>query len=149
MERQNIYVYIPREKLFNEKKRKYKQREKTSKIFYYVKNKKFTVDKKNDIVEIDIYNSKNIKQNCFYKDQYKSSRDKYFDHYLKLKPEYNNLSEIFIQKEIKNQKIKKSYLKNINKNKEKLRKFNENLQKKPLSWKEKRKLLNPFMVYFD
>lgn len=148
MERNNIYVYIPRDKILNVKKPKYKKKEDIIKCFYYVKNKKFTVNN-SQIQEIDIYNLKNIKKNCFYKNQYKSNSDPYFDYYCKIKPKWNNHDELFIMKNVKKDKLRLSYKKNVEQNRKKIRENNLKFAKKKLSFREKRQLMNPFTCYFD
>lgn len=148
MERNLLYVYIPREKVLNFSPPKYKKREDYVKSFFYVKNKKFEIDDKN-IQEIDIYNVKYIKKNCFYKCQYKSKNDEYFDYFFKLKPKYNDLHEVYIEKDKKKDRLRLSYKKNLNKQLKKIRDYNIENKPKELTWKEKRQLENPFTCFFD
>lgn len=148
MERNLLYVYIPREKILNFPEPKYKKKEDYVKCFFYVKNKKFMIDDKN-IQDIDIYNLKYVKKNCFYKCQYKSKNDKYFDYFFKLKPEYNDLSEVYVEKDQKKDKLRLSYKKNITKQLKKMRNYNKNKKTKELSDRDKRKLQNPFTCFFD
>tara|TARA_R110002153_G_scaffold87616_1_gene216483 strand:- start:42 stop:449 length:408 start_codon:yes stop_codon:yes gene_type:complete len=118
-----IYIYIPREELFNiNKKRIHRKDNNFINLFYYKNKKKYKINNK-DIQEIDIYKTTKIQSNIFYKDVYKSSLSKCFDCYYKLKPEYENNKDIYIKKESKKndsdyEKNKKEILeKNINHNK--------------------------------
>ena len=117
-----IYIYIPRDELFNiDRKRIHRKDNNFIKFYYYKNKKKYKLNNK-DIQEIDIYKTKKIQSNIFYKDVYKSSINKFFDCYYKLKPEYENNKDIYIKKESKKndddyEKNKKEILeKNINYN---------------------------------
>lgn len=118
-----IYIYIPRDELFNiDRKRIHRKDNNFINFFYYKSKKKYKINNK-DIQEIDIYKTKKIQSNIFYKDVYKSSLNKCFDYYYKLKPEYENHENIYIKKESKKnddnyEENKKEILeKNINHNK--------------------------------
>lgn len=148
MEKNLLYVYLPRDKILNASKRKYKKKDDTIEAFYYIKNKKFTVANRN-ICEVDIFKRKILKKNCFYKNEYQSKNDEYFDYYFKLKPEYNNLETVYIEKNIKKDKLRLSYNKNLEKIRKNIGNFNKNnekLQKKIENFEKKRE---PFVCYFD
>mgnify|MGYP003670766594 CR=1 FL=1 len=117
-----IYIYIPREELFNiNTKRIHRKGNNFINFFYYKDKKKYKLNNK-DIHEIDIYKTTKIQSNIFYKAVYKSSLNKCFDYYYKLKPEYENHKDIYIKKQSKKnnddyEKNKKEILeKNINYN---------------------------------
>lgn len=104
-----MYVYIPREKLLNLKDRKHRNK-KFRKIYYYKNKKKYLFNDKK-IQEIDIVNKQEIQNDVLYKHIYKSKKDKYFDWYCILKPEYSKDEKIFIEKA--NIKPRISYHKNF------------------------------------
>tara|TARA_R110000772_G_scaffold68709_3_gene152208 strand:- start:109 stop:504 length:396 start_codon:yes stop_codon:yes gene_type:complete len=114
-----IYIYIPRNKLLN---KRIHRKENNFMNFYYYKNKKKYKLNNSNIQEIDIYKTKQIQSNTFYKNVYKSSKEKYFDCYYKLKKEYESYENIYIEKDSNKdnqyEKNKKEILeKNINYNK--------------------------------
>ena len=149
MEKNNLYIYIPRDKILNKLERKHQTND-FMKIFYYVKNKKFELNS-NNIIEIDIFDLKEMKNNCIYKDCYKSKKDKYFDWYYKIKPEFANLEELYIEKNKKKDKLRLSYNKNVIKQQQKA--INDSktikIKDKKVHWKEQRKIDYPFHVFFD
>lgn len=110
-----MYVYIPREKIMNSKERKHRNN-KFRKIYFY-KNKKKYAFNNSKIQEIDIINKQEVQNDVLYKHIYKSKKDKYFDWYCILKPEYANEKEIFIEKN--NVKPRVSYQKNFYEQKKK------------------------------
>jgi len=148
MEKNLLYVYLPRDKILNRQKRKYKKKDDTIDAFYYIKNKKFQVDGR-DIQEVDIYKHQLLKKNCFYKNEYQSKNDDYFDYYFKLKPEYNNLETVYIEKNIKKDKLRLSYNKNLEKIRKNIGNFNKNYEKTQKKVENLKKKRNPFVCYFD
>ena len=66
-------------------------------IIYYYKNKKKEILNDKQIIKLNISNVKYVKPGCMYKEIYKSSNDKYFDHYTILKDKYSGLNEIWIE----------------------------------------------------
>ena len=105
----NYYVYIPREKILNVKNRKHRNN-KFRNIFWY-KNKRVYKFNSKSIKEVDVTNRTKIQHDTLYKHIYKSKKDKYFDWYMVLKPEFSNDNEIYIEK--KNSKPRKTYEANI------------------------------------
>ena len=145
MEKNNLYIYIPRNKILNKLERKHQSND-FMKIYYYVKNQRFEFNQKN-IIEVDIFDMKEIKNNCIYKDCYKSKKDKYFDWYYKIKPKYDNIEELYIEKNKKKDKLRLSYNKNIKIRREKIK--NSKSIKLKYNWKEERKNKNPLICFFD
>ena len=109
-----IYLYIPWDKILNKIKRKHRTKDFRDIYFYRNKNK-YVFNEKN-IKEIDIYKSQKIQTNTFYKDNYKSQIDKYFDWYKVLKPKYNDCDEVYIKtKEKRDNTYKKNKFKQLKK----------------------------------
>jgi hypothetical protein len=168
MEYKNIYLYIPREKILNYSSRKH-QKNRFSKLYYYIKKKEFIYNQQNVNI-LDIFDIKEIQKNTFYKDCFNSKKNEIFDVFYKLKPKFNELNEIYIEKKtnlsknevffennsnktmkilnnysIKNTNLIKSYNDNINiqRNKNNKKDYNIGLKNK------RNKSGNPFIVYFD
>tara|TARA_R110002074_G_scaffold115152_1_gene245885 strand:- start:899 stop:1312 length:414 start_codon:yes stop_codon:yes gene_type:complete len=121
-----IYLYIPREKILNQVKRKHRT-EDFRKLYFYREQKKYVFNDKN-IIEIDIYKVDNIQINTLYKDNYKSVNDKFFDHYKVLKPEYNDCDDIYIETKTKNKDYNENKKKQIRKTKDYNLKKKDNLK---------------------
>lgn len=149
MEKNNLYIYIPRDKILNKVERRHQSQD-FVKVFYYIKNKKFELNS-NNIVEVDIFDLKEMKNNCIYKDCYKSKKDKYFDWYYKIKPEFTDLKELYIEKNKKKDKLRLSYNKNVKAQQAKKIKEAEckKEKKRDLDWREQRKIDYPFHCFFD
>ncbi len=105
-----MFVYVPREKIFNENKERKHRNKNFRKIFYYVNKKQYHFNNEN-IKEIDITGKTELQHNVIYKHIYKSKTNKYFDIYYKLKDEYKDCKEIYIEKS--NAKPRISYNDNI------------------------------------
>lgn len=106
-----MYVYVPRNKIFNENKERKHRNNNFRKIFYY-KNKRIYEFNNDKIKEIDITNKNEIQHNVLYKHIYKSKTDTYFDWFYILKEEYKDCPEIYIEKN--NTKPRISYEDNLN-----------------------------------
>ena len=90
----DVFLLINPDKINNIcKKSKFKP------IYYYYKHKQKQIINDKNIIKIEISKIKQIKNDCFYKDVYKSSKDEYFDIYYKLKDKYRNCEEIYIEQE--------------------------------------------------
>ncbi len=105
-----MYVYVPRDKIFNETKKRKHRNKNFRKIFYYVNKRQYHFNNEN-IKEIDITGKTELQFNVIYKHIYKSKTNKYFDIYYKLKDEYKDCEEIYIEKQ--NAKPRISYDDNI------------------------------------
>ncbi len=92
----DVYLLINPNKINNISKRpKFKP------IYYYYKDKKKEIINQNNIIKIEISKVKQLKQGCFYKDVYKSEKNKIFDVYYKLKDKYLNCSEVWVEQKKK------------------------------------------------
>ncbi len=110
----NIYLYIPREQILNFESRNH--RGKNFRNLFYYKNKKRYKFNDKQINEVDIYNVKSMQIDTLYKSSFKSRKDKYFDWYYCLKPEYNDCESIYIEKNKGySSKNKDLYIENRNK----------------------------------
>jgi hypothetical protein len=93
----NLYITIPSDVVLNFQKRKHRE-DKFKTLYFYKEKQRFKLNR-NKITEIDIYNMKEIQRDTLYKSSFKSSRDKFYNWYYCLKPEYNECESIYIENE--------------------------------------------------
>ena len=124
LSKNNYQVYIPREKIFNQDKQRKHRNKNFRKIFYYVNKRQYSFNE-DQIKEIDITGKTELQFNVIYKHIYKSKTNKFFDIYYKLKDEYKDCKEIYIEKH--NAKPRISYNENL-KSKIKFNYFNDKKQ---------------------